>query len=185
MTTPTPTGPTTLNTEGMTLAATYSTSVVVATTMPLGTWAGQVPRTILRVIVPVQAGDVLDVDGWLRCTNDCGYTVGVESGLWQYDCDPLPGPDGTVPTVAARPWALMGPMIGDNVDAPRHHLPQAITAVYQVPADWPAGHRMVVVLRADAASTAAQSGDAVTVDPLGVLTVRRWTALTLPAAPTA
>lgn len=176
---------TTISTEGLTLAAAYSTpDVVPNVTLPVGTWAGDYPRTLLRLVVPepVSPGDVLDVDGWCRVTNNCGYLIGVESGLYQYDCDPLPAADGTVPTVSARPWTVLGPMIGDNVDPTRHHLPLTISAVYQVPPDWPVGHRMVVVLRVDAASTAAVPGTAVTVDPLGTLTVRRWTT---PAAPTA
>lgn len=158
-------------TEGMAPAAAYSTDEVVATTLPIGTWAGQAYRTMLRVIAPVAAGDVLDVTAWARVTNDAPeprYTVGVEYGLWQYDVDNGLGTKGL--------WTLIGPQCGDNVDPTRHHMPLAITAAYQVPADWPAGHRMVVVLRADAASTAARAGDCLTADKLGTLTVRRWTA---------
>lgn len=156
-------------TEGMTLAALYSTDEVTAVTtgLPVGTWAGQNYRTMLRVVVPVAAGDVLDINGWARCTNNVGYTVGIEYGLWQYDADNGQGSSGT--------WTLTGPQCGDNVDPTRHHMPLAIADVYPIPPDWPEGHRIVIVLRADAASTAAQSGDKVTVDPLGTLTVRRWT----------
>jgi hypothetical protein len=162
------------STEGLDLAAVYSTDEVAATTLPIGTWAGQAYRTMLRVIVPVAAGDVLDVTAWARVTNPAAYadryTVGVEYGLWQYDCDNGLGSSG--------PWALIGPQCGDNVDAARHHMPLAITAVWTVPADWPAGHRVVIVLRADAASTAAKPGDVMTADPLGTLTARRHTAPT-------
>lgn len=159
-----------INTEGMVLAALYSTNEVAATTLPIGTWAGQAYRTMLRAIVPVAAGDVLDVDGWSRPTNNAAlprYTVGVTYGLWAYDVDNGLGSAGT--------WWHIGPECGDNVSADRHHLPIALTSVYAVPDDWPAGHRIVIVLRADAASTAARAGDALTADPLGTLTVRRWT----------
>lgn len=130
--------------------------------LPTTTWA-----TMLRVVVPVTAGDQLDITAWARVTNDTGYTVGVGWHLWQYDVD-----DG-VPS-ADRVWERIGLSCGDNVDKPRHHMPLAITSVYQVPDDWPGGHRMVVVLRADAHSTAAVAGDFLTVDKVGGLTVRRW-----------
>ncbi|MCP3820055.1 hypothetical protein NLX86_18740 [Streptomyces sp. A3M-1-3] len=150
----------------------YSTDEVVATTLPVDlpvdTW-----RTMLRVVVPAAAGDLLDVDARARVTNDVGYNVGVGWHLWAYDTDSGQG--------TAGPWWKLAPSSGDNVDPARHHMPLHITAVHQVPADWPAGHRITVVLRADAHSTAWQSGDTLTVDPLGVLTVRRWT--TSPPAP--
>jgi hypothetical protein len=53
-------------------------------------------------------------------------------------------------------------------------MPLLVDTVYTVPADWPDGHRMTVVLRGDAHSTAAD-GQYLTVDPLyGQLTVRRY-----------
>lgn len=160
-----------ITTEGMQLATVYSTDETPATTLPIGTWAGQNYRTMARLIVPVWAGDVLDVDGRARVTNDASdprYTVGVETGLWAYDCDNGLGSKGE--------WWLIDRQTGDNVDVPRHHLPVAITGVYRVPDDWPDAHRIVIVLRCDAASTAARTGDALTVDDLTRLTVRRWTA---------
>jgi hypothetical protein len=159
-----------ITTEGMALAATYSTAETTATTLPVGTHAGSMFRTMARLIVPVTPGDVLDIDGRARVTNDASeprYTVGVTTGLWGYDVDTEEGSSG--------PWWLLDQETGDNVDAPRHHLPVAVTAVYTVPPDWPAGHRIVVVLRCDAESTAWRSGDALTVDPRTRLTVRRWT----------
>jgi hypothetical protein len=158
-------------TDGMTVAALYSTNVSTATTLPIGTWSGQEYRTMARVIVPVIAGDMLDCDGRARVTNDAPeprYTVGVSTALWAYDCDDGLGSSG--------PWTQIDVSTGDNVDPARHHMPVAITAVYTVPATWPPGHRIVIVLRSDAASTQARANDALTVDPLTRLTVRRWTA---------
>jgi len=145
----------------------HSTDEVVATTLPVDlptdTW-----RTMLRIVVPVVPGDVLDVDARARVTNDCGYVIGVGWHLWAYDTDSGLG--------SAGPWWRIGPSSGDNVIPQRHHLPLSTTSVYTVPADWPAGHRITIALRADAHSTAWVAGDALTVDPLGVLTVRRWSA---------
>ncbi|MEU5660066.1 hypothetical protein ABZ802_31285 [Streptomyces sp. NPDC047737] len=143
----------------------WSSTDVVPTTIPVDlptdTW-----RTILRVTVPVTAGDLLDVDTRARFTNDCGYNIGVGHHLWAYDCDTGLG--------TAGPWWRIGSSSGDNVDPQRHHLPIHNSTVYEVPGDWPEGHRIVIVLRADAHSTAARSGDKLTVDPLGIITVRRW-----------
>jgi hypothetical protein len=167
------------------LAGLYANEEVTASTVPVdlatATW-----RTVMRVVVPVAAGDVLDVEARARVTNDvgvdrgdAGYTIGVGAHLWTYDCDPDPGPDGTVPPVSGRPWTKIAPSWGDNVSRDRHHLPIGLGAFWTVPADWPAGHRIVVVLRVDAHSTAWKSGDTLTVDAdYGQLIVRRWTPLT-------
>lgn len=165
-----------VSTAGMTLTGLYTTNVSTATSLPIGTWAGQYLRTMARVIVDVAPGDVLDIDGRARVTNDAPeprYTVGVSTALWQYDADNGLGSAGT--------WTQIDVSTGDNVDPPRHHLPVALTGIYTVPPDWPAGHRMVIVLRSDAASTDARPGDALTADDLTRLTVRRWT----PPTPTA
>ncbi|SMF87131.1 hypothetical protein [Streptomyces sp. Amel2xC10] len=168
------------------LSGVYETDEVTATSLPVDlatdTW-----RTVMRSVVPVAAGDRLDVTARARVTNDVGvsrgdsgYTVGVGAHLWVYDCDPDPGPDGTVPVVSERPWTRIAPSWGDNVSRDRHHLPIALTAMWDVPANWPPGHRAVVVLRADAHSTAWKSGDTLTVDGgYGQLIVRRWTPLSL------
>lgn len=165
---------------GLTLAGLYSTTEVVATALsgglPVTATAGAQRRMLSRLIVPVDAGDVLDVDGRQRVTNDVGrdggtrYTVGVSYYLGAYDLD-----DGVA--YGDKTWVQLGPSNGDNVTVDRHHMPMHLSAVWQVPADWPAGHRIVVAFRADAASTqwAANGGtDHVTVDNLGALTVRRW-----------
>lgn len=155
--------------EGCTLAGLYATDEVPAKTLPIGTGPGQGYRTLLRAIVPVAPGDVLVVTGRARVTNDTnpGYTVGVGYHLWQYDCDNGLGSSGT--------WTQISTSCGDNVTRDRHHMPLLTDTVYTVPADWPAGHRMVVVLRGDAMSTAAD-GQSITVDQAyGQLTVRRYT----------
>jgi hypothetical protein len=159
----------------LTLAGLYATDEVVAASIPVDL-PTDTYRTMLRAVVPVVAGDVLDVDAWARVTNDtgrdrgdAGYTVGVGWHVWAYDVDDGQG--------AAGPWTRISPLCGDNVPRDRHHMPLHISTVYAVPADWPAGHRITVVLRADAHSTAWVSGDTLTVDrEYGHLTVRRWVA---------
>jgi hypothetical protein len=146
--------------------AIYGTDEVVAATIPVDL-SSTTYRTMMRLIVPVVAGDLLDVDGRARVTNNCGYNIGVGYHLWAYDVDSGQGSSG--------PWWRISPYNGDNVDPQRHHMPLHISTLYQVPSDWPAGHRIVVVLRADAHSTAWESGDTLTVDQAyGYLTVRRW-----------
>jgi hypothetical protein len=154
---------------GVTLVGLYATDEVPATKLPIGTGPGQGYRTLLRLIVPVAAGDVLDVAGRARVTNDTSpsYTVGVGYHLWMYDADNGLGTAGA--------WTQISTDCGDNVDHDRHHMPLITNTVYTVPPDWPAGHRMVVVLRGDAMSTLAD-GQSITVDPTyGQLTVRRYT----------
>lgn len=77
-------------------------------------------------------------------------------------------------------WTRISSFCGDNVDVTRHHMPLLVDTLYTVPADWPVdpdtgkSHRMVIALRADAHSTAAD-GQYLTVDPeYGQLTVRRY-----------
>lgn len=163
-----------LNSANLVPVSLHATSEVVAKNLPVDlpttTW-----RTMLRAVVPVAAGDLLDVTAWARVTNDCGYTVGVGWHLWAYDADSGQGTAGD--------WWRISLSCGDNVDKARHHMPLAISTIHEVPADWPEGHRIVVVLRADAHSTAWQKGDALTVDPLGHLIVRRWSAPPVEPAP--
>jgi hypothetical protein len=149
------------------LTSIHSTDEVVPSTIPVDL-SSNTPRTMLRIVVPVATGDLLDVDARARVTNDVGYVIGVGYHLWAYDVDSGQGSSG--------PWWRIGPLNGDNVEPKRHHMPLHTSTVYRVPEDWPPGHRITVVLRADAHSTAWQAGDTITVDrAYGVLTVRRWT----------
>ncbi|MFJ4925257.1 hypothetical protein [Streptomyces sp. NPDC088736] len=157
-----------ISAESLTLRGIYATDEVPATTLPIGLGPGLGYRTLLRVIVPVSAGDILDISGRARVTNDTNpsYTVGIGYHLWQYDVDDGQGSSGL--------WTRIGSLCGDNVDHDRHHMPLITDAVYTVPADWPAGHRIVIVLRGDAMSTRAD-GQKITVDQAyGQLTVRRY-----------
>lgn len=157
------------STCGTQLACLHATDEVKASTLPIGLSSGLGFRTLLRVVVPVDAGDALDISGRARVTNDTspGYTVGVGYHLWQYDVDD--------PPVTADDWTRISTLCGDNVSRDRHHMPLLVDTLYTVPADWPAGHRMVIVLRGDAMSTKAD-GQSITVDPeYGQLTVRRYT----------
>lgn len=122
-------------------------------------WAGDGYRAVLQTPVAVSAGDTLDVSGYFRVTNDLPANVGVAGHLWAYDLDG----DRT------KQWRI-GPASGDNVDRARHHMPVTLSTVYQVPADWPVGHRMMIEIKADAHSTATD-GD-LSVDDNGNLIVR-------------
>lgn len=127
-------------------------------------------RTLYRVVLgAVSPGDVLDVTGEARVTNNAGYTVGVGWHLWIYDYNN--------PAKTAGPWWRISQLMGDNVDtAVRHHMPLHIDTLHRMPDDWPPGHRPVVVLRADAHSTAWEPGDTLDVDAgYGQLIVRHWT----------
>lgn len=150
----------------------HSTGEVTADELPIDlpttTW-----RTVLRVVVPVDAGDLLDVSAWMRTTTSVDYPVGVGEHLWAYDVD--------VPA-AEREWWRLDPSgsVGMNIVRDVHHLTLGLELPYVVPATWPPGHRIVVVLRADAHSTAwdrdgnGRADDALAVDPNGRLTVRRF-----------
>ena len=158
---------TTIQTAGHIPAGVYADDEVVASSIPVDL-PSTTPVRVMRIVVPVAAGDVLDITAEGRVTNDCGYTIGVGSRLQWYDVD-----DGA-PWPHAWPWTQIGTPTGDNVTPARHHMPLTLTRVYQVPADWPAGHRMVINLMVDAHSTAWQAGDTLTVDDYGQLVVRRW-----------
>jgi hypothetical protein len=159
-----------LSTAGRTLTSMTSTDEVVASSIPVDL-STNTPVMLMRLIMdPTLPGDIFEVDARARVTNDLTYTVGVGWHLWAFDVD-----DG-VPWPHAQPWTLIGPVNGDNVDHTRHHMPLATTATYQVPANWPAGHRMVIAYQADAHSTAWKTGDKLTVDQAyGLLIVDRWT----------
>ena len=151
-----------------------STREVVPSTLPVDL-PTDTYREAMRIVVPAAAGDRLDITAMARVTNDCGYTVGVGWHLWWYDCDPEPDANGIVPPTATRTRVKISPSMGDNVPASRHHLPLHISSLYTVPDTWPEGHRMVVLLRVDAHSTAWQAGDTLTFDKAyAELIVRRW-----------
>lgn len=164
----------------MTLVDLRTTQQVVALSgdLPVGEKSGEQIRTLARLVIPVDAGDVLEISGWQRVTNDIGpvkYTCGI--GYWPevYDVD-----DGLTTSHPDRVWLRVSSLNGGNVDRSIvHHLPLTIAgAVWPVPADWPVGHRATVCFRADAHSTQAINGngggDRITVDDYGVLTVKRW-----------
>lgn len=123
-------------------------------------------RTLYRVVMgAVSPGDMLQVTGEARVTNDVGvpdgrrYTVGVGWHLWIYDYN------NELKT--AGPWWRISQLMGENVTPDLHHLPLHISTLHRMPDDWPDGHRPVVVLRADAHSTAWNyngGGDTLTVD---------------------
>lgn len=144
-------------------------------------------RTVYRVVWPTPGclpGDVYRVHGEASVTNNVGraangtitgvrYIVGIGFHLWYYDVDY----QGTVP-VADR-MIKIGDSEGENVTPELHHLPLDITRWFTVPATWEPGHRPVLVLRADAHSTAWNEnggGDTITVDKLGLIEAFRWTA---------
>ncbi|MEV3996758.1 hypothetical protein AB0K62_13910 [Streptomyces halstedii] len=128
-------------------------------------------RTILRAPVPANPGDILDITARMQVTNDTGKNIGVGWHLWVYDVDLQPA----VP-VAQRPWIRIAPWTADNVDPIRHHMPIATHAAWEVPADWPTGHRAMVVLQAAAFRTTPAAGETVRVDQeYCLLTIRRLT----------
>lgn len=134
-------------------------SDVVVDSLAVTSKAGEGFEVILSTAASVDAGDTLDVSAYFRVTNELLATVGVAGHLWAYDLDG----DTT------KQWRI-GPANGDNVDRQRHHMPVAVSTIYSVPPDWPDGHRMAVVLKADAHSTAT-NGD-LEVDRNGNLIVR-------------
>ena len=156
-------------TPGQTPVALYADDATVATSIPVDL-SPDTPVRTMRVVVPVNPGDVLDITAEGRITNDEGYTIGIGSRLQWYDVD-----DG-LPWPHQSPWPQIGTPTGDNVPSSRHHMPLTLTRAYTVPSSWPAGHRMVVNLMVDAHSTAWKSGDKVTVDAYGALIVRKWAA---------
>jgi len=136
-------------------------------------------RPLYRVVTgPLSPGDRLDITADARVTNDCGvpngtrYTIGVGWHLWAYTY--------VGPGISDGDWWRISHLMGDNVTPDRHHMPLHINRVHVVPEDWPAGNRMVVVLQADAHSTAwAKNGgtDRLTVDAgYGQIIVRPWVA---------
>lgn len=158
----------------------YSTDQIVPADLVVDlsttTW-----RTVLRAVVGgapasvdpgVQPGDLLKIWSWFKATNDVGYNIGLGITLWYYDLDNGLGSSGTWYRVDAESGST-----GENVTPAGHHLSPAIFTPFTVPADWPAGHRIVIAVRGDAHSTAwDKDGDGVaddrlTLDQYGVLMV--------------
>ena len=157
------------------LASTSLESTAIPIDLPTTTY-----KTLYRVVTGgLNPGDQLDISADARVTNDAGYTVGVGWHLWAYSySDPLR---------SAGPWWRISHLMGDNVPVARHHMPLHISYLHAIPEDWPAGDRMVIVLRADAHSTAWASnggGDTLSVDAgYGQLIVRQWAAPAPVSAP--
>lgn len=159
-----------LTTGSLTLTGLAATDESTTETLPVATNAYS-NRTVLRVPILVAAGDVLDVTGQMQITNDTGRVIGTGLHLYVYDVDLVPA----IP-VADREWTEIAPLTADNCPPDRHHMPLATSAVWLVPADWPDGHRAMVVMQAAAFRSSAQSGETVRVDQVyDLLTVRRYT----------
>jgi hypothetical protein len=142
----------------------YTTTEVTATNLPVSGIAGDQLRTMARLVVPVNPGDILDITGRMRVTNDIGpikYAVGIGYHYWAYDVD-----DG----LDVHPWWRIGPSNGENVTPVpyTHHMPMHLEDVYEIPAEWVPGHQIVIVFRADAHSTGWNRNTGKRVD--GVLT---------------
>lgn len=119
---------------------------------------------------PVSPGDKLLISAESRVTNDNDYNVGIGWGVWVYDY--------SNPLKETGPWTQVSPMRGENVTPDMHHMPLQITTLWEVPADWPEGHRPFVVMRADAHSTAWNSSggnDTISIDDgYSELIVTHW-----------
>ncbi|MER5892408.1 hypothetical protein [Streptomyces sp. NPDC001876] len=136
-------------------------------------------RPLYRVVTgPLSPGDRLDISADARVTNDVGYpggtryTVGVGWHLWAYTY--------VGPGISNGTWWRISHSMGDNVPVDRHHMPLHISRLHTIPDDWTPGDRMVVVLQADAHSTAWAKNDGtdlLTVDSgYGQIIVRPWVA---------
>ncbi|MFD5899045.1 hypothetical protein [Streptomyces sp. NPDC060366] len=146
------------------------------TTLPVAT--STTMRTVLRAPVLANPGDILDVTARMQVTNDTGKNVGAGWHLWVYDIDLQPA----IP-VAKRPWTQIAPWTADNVDPTRHHMPMITDALWEVPPDWPAGHRAMVVLQAAAFRTTPLPGETLRVDQAYcLLTIRRLTPAPAPGS---
>lgn len=169
---------TAISSTGLELVRVQSDDQLMSPTIPVDL-STETPKRLYRLVTgPLMPSDLLDIDADARVTNDCGrsggtrYTIGVGWHLWAYSY--------TDPLRDKGPWWRISHFMGDNVDPTRHHMPLHISRLYQVPADWPAGDRMVIVLQADAHSTqwAANGGtDQLTADDgYGQIIVRHWAA---------
>lgn len=115
------------------------------------------PVTLARLVTAtLTTGDLLEVGGWARVTNDVGYTVGI--GFY------MKGYEYTLPGVV-NPYFDIETWNGQNVtkNGLMHHMPIQWSGLWEVPAEHD-GKRVVICFRADAHSTAWISGDKITVD---------------------
>lgn len=158
-----------MNSTGRTLKDFWSSTRILPSKLPLdlspSTWINII-NCVVGLPDQIKAGDQMVVRAWCRYTNDTGIGAGVGCHIWYYDYN--------VP-VEDRVWYRVVPSCGDNVEPKRHHLPLSIEVDFELPADWPEGHRVVVVLRADAHSSIAQPGMALSVE-YGLLHIDRWSA---------
>ncbi|WP_406188993.1 hypothetical protein [[Kitasatospora] papulosa] len=170
---------TTLASTGLTLVGVQASDDVQTASIPIDL-PSDTYRLLYRVITgPLYPGDLLDISGDARVSNNAGYpsgtryTVGVGWHLWAYSY--------TDPARSSGPWWRISQLMGDNVDPTRHHMPLHISTLHRVPDDHPPGHRLAICFRGDAHSTAwkANGGsDVLTVDAgYGQLIVRRWAAV--------
>jgi len=167
VTMPTSTGRALTVGAGLALVGLHTTTVTTALAgLPVTSGNPDVLATMARLVLPVQADDLLKITSRARVTNNLGYTVGVG---WQHQWY-----DASLPA-DQRIFVSLGRWAGDNVDPTRHHLPIGDSHdVWQVPAGWPDGHLLCVAMRVNAHSTAWQSGDKLLVEDLTVLTVDQY-----------
>lgn len=147
-----------------------SSEDLIPATLPVATSSTR--RVLLKAWVPANPGDLLDITSRAQITNDTGRVIGCGYALWTYDIDLAPA----VP-IAQQPWlwAQIAPHLADNCPPDRHHMPLHMAATWQVPPDWPPGHRVQVLLQAAAFRTAPAPGETVRVDDgYGQLVVRRY-----------
>lgn len=126
----------------------YYTDEVTATKLQVNSGTPDLYATMLRKVLPVDAGDYLAVHAFGRWTNDVGMVTGIGWHIWLYDVD---AGEGANPDV----WRRISPLCGENIlpNGSMHHMPGQSFCVYRIPDDWPVGHRATVVFRASAHRT--------------------------------
>lgn len=152
---------------------TYTTREVTTAALAVSSAPGVAYATLLRLVVPAEPGDILDITARARVSNTTEFPlVAVGYGLWFFDAE-LPPED--------RIWTQIGPQREGSTDPVKTVLAMHAEDVYQVPTEWPTGHRMVVVYRGDAyAPDLDPEAPTVSLDVdagYGSVTVGRWLAL--------
>lgn len=158
--------------NGRKLIDTWWDDTPVASSLPLDLDVNTY-RTLFRVALPVAAGDVLDIYADAKVTNDTGIVTGIGYHLWMYNAS---APSGVTRNAT---WREIPTSLGENVIPAVHHLVLNIGRMFIVPDDWYPGHSIGIALRADAHSTGWATnggGQAITVDPCGIVKVRQWRA---------